>query len=50
LTALWGWYTEIWIKPAEFPVANLMLLAAFLVTGTAANLTRQRGGGEEVPA
>jgi hypothetical protein len=50
LTSLWGWYTEIWIKPAEFPLSNLMLLTGFLAVGIAANMTRQRGGGEEIPA
>ena len=50
LTSLWGWYTEIWTKPAEFPISNLALLAGFLLAGILANVTRQRGGGEEVPA
>jgi hypothetical protein len=43
-------YTEIWTKPAEFPVTNLMLFAAFLAAGVGANLTRQRGGGEDILA
>jgi len=48
LTSLWGWYTEIWIKPAEFPLSNLTFFALFLAAGVAANLTGQRGGRAEV--
>lgn len=37
MAAQWRWLTEIWIKPLEFPVANLLIGAAFLVAGVVAN-------------
>jgi hypothetical protein len=33
-----------------FPISNLALLVMFLAAGILANMTRQRGGAEEVPA
>ena len=43
ITSLWGWYTEIWVKPFDYPVANLGFLAAFLLVVFLANRTDARG-------
>ena len=38
----WGWFTEIWVKPIQYPVANAMFIAAF-VAGSAMVLVRRPG-------
>lgn len=43
ITSLWGWYTEIWILPFDYPVANVGFLAAFLLAVFLANRTDARG-------
>lgn len=35
----WGWFTEIWVKPVQFPISNALFILAF-VAGTALVLTR----------
>jgi hypothetical protein len=29
----WHWFTEIWIKPIQYPVGNLLILAVFIAGG-----------------
>ena len=43
ITSLWGWYTEIWVLPFDYPVANVGFLAAFLLAVFFANSTDARG-------
>ncbi len=39
----WGWYTELWVKPFDYPVFNIVLLAVFIAGGVMLNLTARRG-------
>jgi len=45
----WRWFTEVWVKPVEFPVPNLAIAALFL--GAAAlTLSSPNRGGEPAAA
>ena len=44
MAAQWRWYTEVWIKPVEFPLSNVLIGILFLTGGVVANLTTKRGG------
>jgi hypothetical protein len=43
ITAIWRWYTEIWVKPFEYPLANAALAAAFVLAVYLVNNTDARG-------
>jgi len=43
MAAQWQWLTEIWVKPAQFPLLNIFLIGVFLAAGLWANLTTRRG-------
>ena len=43
MASAWGWYTEIWVKPFEFPISNLVMLALFIGGGILVNMTSRRG-------
>lgn len=42
----WGWFTEIWVRPLQWPISNALFILAF-VAGTALVLIR---GAERAPA
>ena len=43
ITSVWGWYTEVWVMPFQYPVANIGFLAAFVLVMFLANWTDARG-------
>lgn len=43
ISALWQWYTEIWVRPFEFPLTNLILATTFVVAVFLVNRTDARG-------
>lgn len=43
MASAWGWYTEIWVKPFEYPISNLVMLALFIGGGILLNMTARRG-------
>ena len=43
IAALWRWYTEIWIKPFDYPVTNMVLAALFIAVVVAVNRSANRG-------
>lgn len=47
MAAQWQWYTEIWVRPVQWPVSNLIIGALFVGGGILANLTRRRGAEAE---
>ena len=43
MAAQWQLFSEIWVRPFEFPAANILIIAAFVASGTLINLTGRRG-------
>ena len=43
MASAWGWYQEIWLKPIEFPVSNIVFALVFIAFGTAIVLNSNRG-------
>ncbi len=43
MASAWGWYQEIWLRPVEFPVSNIVFVLVFIGLGTAIVLNSNRG-------
>ena len=43
MASAWGWYQEIWLKPIEFPISNIIFALVFIGFGTAIVLNSNRG-------
>jgi len=48
ITAIWGWYKEIWIRPLEYPLTNILIASAFVGIFAVAAKSRLRGAAAEV--
>ncbi len=47
IAAIWRWYTEIWVKPFEYPISNAILGGTFLVLLYLAAKAKNRGAQAE---
>jgi hypothetical protein len=43
MAAAWRWYPEIWVKPFDFPVTNVLILAGYFVLLAVAARAPERG-------
>jgi len=50
MAAAWRWYPEIWVKPYEYPVTNVAILAGFMALMAVAARAPQRGERSEAEA